>query len=223
MGRRWAVPASETRPMVPLHPLDEGGEAVEARAERRDPLKLVDDDAEVVEHVVERAGRLGDHAELDAARKVERRDDEDGQDLHEVRVRRREELEVPLRAEDRAPVGDRAAQPALHLRRLLRLALVEGDALRILAQPHERVAQVGLAEQLLGVLADERAAEVPGGERAEAGVREDRVEELRDGVVGGWWVRWRAGVRCDGATARSGRWSRGCPRRRRGRSPRSSA
>ena len=70
--------------MVPLHPLDEGGEAVEARAERRDPLKLVDDDAEVVEHVVERAGRLGDHAELDAARKVERRDDEDGQDLHDT-------------------------------------------------------------------------------------------------------------------------------------------
>ena len=31
--------------------------------------------------------RLGDHAELDGARKVERRDDEDRQDLDQVLVR----------------------------------------------------------------------------------------------------------------------------------------
>ena len=77
----------------------------------------------------------------------------------------------------------RAAEARAHLLRLLRLAPVERDALGVLAEAYERVAQVGLAQQLLGVLADERAAEPERGEGAEGGVREDDVEELRvDGV-----------------------------------------
>ena len=42
---------------------------------------------------------------------------------------------------------------------------------------------MGLAQQLLGVLADEGGAELDGGERAEAGVEEDCEEEVGvDGV-----------------------------------------
>ena len=43
---------------------------------------------------------LGDHSELDGACEVERRDGEHGQDLDEVRVAHREELEVALRGEE---------------------------------------------------------------------------------------------------------------------------
>ena len=75
---------------------------------------------------------------------------------------------------------------------LLRLALVEGDRLGVLAEAHERVAQVGLAQQLLGVLADERLAELHRRDRADAGVGEDRVEELlrSRGVAAVEWSKW---------------------------------
>ena len=54
--------------------------------------------------VAEGARRLGDHAELDGAGKVERRHDEHGQDLDQVRVAHREELEVALRAFSTQPL-----------------------------------------------------------------------------------------------------------------------
>mmetsp|Transcript_31123 Transcript_31123/g.101717 ORF Transcript_31123/g.101717 Transcript_31123/m.101717 type:complete len:275 (-) Transcript_31123:768-1592(-) len=131
---------------VRLHAVHEGGEAAEAGREGGEALELVDDDGEVSEDVVEGARRLGDHAELDGAGKVERRHDEHGQDLDQVRVPHREELEVALRAEDRTLVLDGAAQSRDHLLLLLRLSAVESDRLRILAQPHERVAQVRLPQ-----------------------------------------------------------------------------
>ena len=100
-------------------------------------------------------GRRRDCAELDRAREVERRHDEHGQDLHEVRVRRREELEVPLRAQDLALVRHGAVEAGADLLGLAGLAAVERDRLRVLAQAHEAVAQVRLLEQLLRVLADD--------------------------------------------------------------------
>ena len=50
----------------------------------RERLELIDDDGEVVEDVIESAGRLGDDSELDRAREVERGHDEHGEDLDEV-------------------------------------------------------------------------------------------------------------------------------------------
>ena len=55
-----------------------------------------------------------------------------------------EELEAAPCAEDRTLVLDGAAQSRDYLLLLLRLSAVESDRLRILAQPHERVAQVRL-------------------------------------------------------------------------------
>ena len=53
---------------------------------------------------------------------------------------------------------------------LSRLTLVEGDGLGVLAQTNERVAQVGLAQQLLGILPDERLAELDRRDCAERGI-----------------------------------------------------
>lgn len=47
---------------------------------------LVDNDRKVVEHVVESARRLSDDAQLNGTRKVERRDDEHGKNLDQIRV-----------------------------------------------------------------------------------------------------------------------------------------
>ena len=58
-----------------------------------------------------------------------------------------EELEVALRAQERALVLDNAAEPSAHLLFLLRLSLVECNRLRVLAKADERVAQVGLTEE----------------------------------------------------------------------------
>mgnify|MGYP001281835360 CR=1 FL=1 len=158
---RVRVDRALARVAVALHALDERREAAEPRRERRQALELVHDQTQVVEDVVEGARRLRHDAELDRAREVERRHDEHGQDLHEVRVRRREELEVPLRAQDLALVRHGAVEARADLLGLAGLAAVERDRLRVLAQAHEAVAQVRLLEQLLRVLADDCAGAAP--------------------------------------------------------------
>ena len=100
------------------------------------------------------------------------------QDLDEVRVGGGEELEVALRAEDCTAALDGTFKPVSHLARLLLFTAVEGDGLGVFAQADERVAQIGLAQQDLRVLANKRLAKADRGERAEGGVRKDKVEEV---------------------------------------------
>ena len=47
-------------------------------------------------------------------------------------------------------------EASAHLRLLLRLTSEERDRLGVLSQPHERIAQIRLAQKLSGRLADER-------------------------------------------------------------------
>mmetsp|Transcript_34486 Transcript_34486/g.75773 ORF Transcript_34486/g.75773 Transcript_34486/m.75773 type:complete len:200 (-) Transcript_34486:901-1500(-) len=162
-----------------LHLCDEGGEARQPGRERGHRLKFVDQNREIVEHVVERARRLRDDAELDGAGEVERRDDQYWQDLNEVTVPRREELEVTLCGDELPQVGDGVGEPFRGERLLLRLSLVKGDRLGVVAHAHERVAKVGLALELLRVELPEGLAELDRAERSEPGVCENGEEEIR--------------------------------------------
>mmetsp|Transcript_20799 Transcript_20799/g.62054 ORF Transcript_20799/g.62054 Transcript_20799/m.62054 type:complete len:340 (-) Transcript_20799:1008-2027(-) len=123
-----------------LHALHEGAQALEARREGRDGLELPDDDGQVASHAGEGAGRLPDDAEPDGAREVAGRRHEHRQDLREDHVGPAGDIQIPLRAQDLPLVVDRARHASRDLLLLLRLAAVEGDALGVLPEPHERVA-----------------------------------------------------------------------------------
>tara|TARA_B100000459_G_scaffold140647_1_gene99818 strand:+ start:278 stop:475 length:198 start_codon:yes stop_codon:yes gene_type:complete len=63
--------------------------------------------------VIKRRARLRDHAKLNRASEVERRNHEDRQDLYQVPVARREELEIALRRDESPKVVHHAAEATL--------------------------------------------------------------------------------------------------------------
>ena len=133
--------------------------------------------------MVERRRGLVDHAQLYLPFEVERGDDGGGEDLDDVTVHRREEGQIAGRREQVEAVGDGGGETLLERGALAGLAAVEGHGLGVLAQAHERVAQVGLGGLLLEV---ERHEGPPQGERdgrsADAVDDEGREEGRVDGV-----------------------------------------
>ncbi len=91
--------------------------------------------------------------------------------------------------------GHHAVDRLVEKAALIRLAIVEHDTVGVLADPHERDAQIGLAGVALGIDRDERTADVPReqgaaeriGERAPDHVARDRngaVAEIENDLVG---------------------------------------
>ena len=116
---------------------------------------------------------------MDLSREVVGGDDEDGEDLDEVAVPRREELQVALRHQQLAQVGDHAAEPPADLGCLLLFAVIEGDRLGILTEADEGVAEVGLPLELLRVLPHQRLPQLHRARGAQTRVGEDCIEEIR--------------------------------------------
>mmetsp|Transcript_40738 Transcript_40738/g.91798 ORF Transcript_40738/g.91798 Transcript_40738/m.91798 type:complete len:385 (-) Transcript_40738:377-1531(-) len=169
----------QVRALVAGHPLEERAQAADACREGAETLKLVHDDAQVAQNVIERSVALRNHTQLDLVAEVQWSNHEAGNDLNEIAVADREELEVALGADNLPEVAHHLVQAALDLAALELLAAVEGDGLRVLAHAHQRVPEVGFPLKLAEVQANELAPKLRGDHRAHACVGEDGPEELR--------------------------------------------
>mmetsp|Transcript_4099 Transcript_4099/g.6639 ORF Transcript_4099/g.6639 Transcript_4099/m.6639 type:complete len:228 (-) Transcript_4099:479-1162(-) len=141
----------QVRALLAGHPLEERAQAADACREGAETLKLVHDDAQVAQNVIERSVALRNHTQLDLVAEVQWSNHEAGNDLNEIAVADREELEVALGADNLPEVAHHLVQAALDLAALELLAAVEGDGLRVLAHAHQRVPEVGFPLKLAEV------------------------------------------------------------------------
>mmetsp|Transcript_3378 Transcript_3378/g.7394 ORF Transcript_3378/g.7394 Transcript_3378/m.7394 type:complete len:217 (+) Transcript_3378:47-697(+) len=145
--------------LLALHHFSELTQTVDHRAESCKVLKLVHNEGQVIQHVVECTLALVDHAKLNLAREEERRHHCCRQQLDHVAVEGGEEVEVAAGGQQ-AQVVLHCSLEALHQQPpLILLAPVKRNALGVLTYTHEVVAQVRLPRLLVEVEAHQVLAQ----------------------------------------------------------------
>ncbi len=166
--------AAEQQARKAIEPVDAGGKAAQ-------PLEVIEDHGHGRQHRGERAGGLDRTPHLQLARQHARGDHHAGQDQREKAEAVLEETEIELRTDHFAEVRERRLEVILSANRLVPLAAHQRDRPGMLADAHQRKAEIGLAPQLQEVESDQRPAEHTGGEH----VAGDRVHhQHRDQLLG---------------------------------------
>mmetsp|Transcript_190 Transcript_190/g.561 ORF Transcript_190/g.561 Transcript_190/m.561 type:complete len:332 (-) Transcript_190:393-1388(-) len=140
---------------IALNDFDEFSETVDPGRKLAELLKLVDDDAQVIQDVVERGERLRNHAEFHSSLEVDRCDNERRENLNQITVRRGEEIEVSLPGDQIDVIFDGKVQPGLDRIFFSLFALIEGDTLGIFSETNKRVSEISFFLKLRKVERDE--------------------------------------------------------------------
>mmetsp|Transcript_191 Transcript_191/g.564 ORF Transcript_191/g.564 Transcript_191/m.564 type:complete len:324 (-) Transcript_191:417-1388(-) len=164
---------------IALNDFDEFSETVDPGRKLAELLKLVDDDAQVIQDVVERGERLRNHAEFHSSLEVDRCDNERRENLNQITVRRGEEIEVSLPPNQVDVVADGKVEPAFNGIFFLLLALIERNALRIFTEAHEGIPEIGLFLKLCKIERNESLSDHCGHRRTDGGVRNQDDEKGR--------------------------------------------
>gem|GEM_PF-1751826 len=160
-----------------VHGFLEATQTADVGSERADRADFRHEQRQRPEHLTESQVGLGEGANLHLAPEEQGSDEEGGHDDHEVVEGLREEVDVALVADQRHVVADGEEEAIGQLLPFRLLALVEGDALHVLANVDEVVSVVRFQPLLVVLVLDELGREQHRDEGAEAGVEHHHTDE----------------------------------------------
>ena len=111
-------------------------------------------------------------------REIERRRDHQREYDRGLVVGEDEEVETEGSCDEGDEVVDNLLEPAVKILPLVAAAVVDGNGLGVLADPHQRETEVSLELLLVEVEPDERAPDDEGEERADERVGDAQVDEV---------------------------------------------
>ena len=160
-----------------------------------DLRQIVDEPAQGGLHLIEGTDHHHQRPKAHMAAEIARRRDHDRHHEREPAIAGRDPGEAREAACEAGHQGHHAVDRLVEKAALIRLAIVQHNAVGVLADTHERDAQIGLPCVALGIERNERAADAPGeqraaeriGERAPDHVARDRnraVAEIENDLVG---------------------------------------
>ena len=163
-----------------------GHDALKRRAPVGDLRQIVDEPAQGGLHLIEGADHHHERPEAHMAAEIPRRRDHDRHHEREPAIAGRDPGEAREAAREAGHHGHHAVDRLVEQAALIRLAVVQHDAVGVLVDPDEGHAQVGLAAVALGIERNQRAADAPGEQRAAERIGErapDHVPRDRDRAV----------------------------------------
>ena len=122
----------------------ERGESFDDGTPLRQRAVHVDEPGQRALHLRKRAGDAHQPAELDRAAEVTRRGHHDREYPGDLVVAIDQRIQPLGPGHDAPPIGDHIIKPLEEVAFLLMLAVVERDALHVLAEAHQRIAEIGL-------------------------------------------------------------------------------
>ena len=131
-----------------------------------DLRQIVHEPAQGGLHLIEGADHHHERAKAHIAVEITRRRDHDRHHHREPAIAGRDPGEAREAAREAGHHGDHAVDRLVEKAALIRLAIMQHNAVGVLVDAHERDAQIGLPCIALGIERNERAADVPGEQRA---------------------------------------------------------
>ena len=146
----------------PGHAAVKTGQALGGGAPTGQARIAVDEPAQRILHLAKSVGNLDHVAKLDGAAEIARRRHKKREDDRRLLEKRRKPDEPLLRLDELKHIAQHLAEAGIQMLARCSLAAIKGHGLAVFAQPHQAVAEIGLAPFLPVVQADQPAADEMG-------------------------------------------------------------